>query len=136
MIALLGQSGAVVANPGQGRRLVAGGTQPSSPAVHTVMAATATRSTMSLDTGLAGTQSLHLFFSGRLRGAQDSAVPPFEVAAIRVMPQPRTGSCRRAVEMHRVDHVSNIRMFHRARHGNTLRASRLAKVCVTQRLAC
>ena len=86
------------------------------------MAATAMRSVAGLDTGLAGTQGLHLFFGGRLRGAQDGAVSPFEVAAIRIMPQPRHSPFRRAVEMYRLDHVPDVRMFHRARHGNCLRA--------------
>jgi len=121
------RSGAVVANPGQGHRLVAGGTQPADPAVLPIRAATATRSTTSPDTGLAGTQSLHLFLGSQLRGAQDGAVSPFEVAAIRVMPQPRLVSCGRTVEVHGVDHVPNIWMLHRARHGEHPTSHRAAK---------
>ena len=54
-----------------------------------------------LDTRLTGTQGLHLFFGGYLRGAKHGPVPPFEVAAFRVMPQPRLSSCGRAIEVHR-----------------------------------
>jgi hypothetical protein len=127
LIALLSQSGAVVANPGQGHRLVAGGTQCAGPAVSPVGAATATRSMTRLDTRLTGTQGLHLFFGGYLRGAKHGPVPPFEVAAFRVMPQPRLSSCGRAIEVHRLDHVPHVWMFNRARHGITLRVSPLRR---------
>ena len=120
LIAPLAQSCAVVANSGQGHRLVASGTQPAGPAVLPIVLAAVTRSTPSPDTGLAGTQGLHLFFSGQLRGAQDRAVSPFEVAAIRVMPQPGLGSCGPAINVHRINHVPNVWMFHSARHGSTL----------------
>ena len=121
LIALLSQSGAVVAHPGQGHRLVAGGAQRASLAVSPVRAAIAMLPMASLDTRLASTQGLHLFFGGYLWGAKDGSVPPFEVTAIRVMPQPRLSSRERAVEVHRVDHVPDVWMFNRARHGITLR---------------
>jgi hypothetical protein len=125
LIALHSQLGAVIANPGQGHGLVAGWTQLPGPAVLPIVTAAATRLTTSLDTCLAGTQGLHLFFGGKLRSAKDGAVSPFEMAAIRIMPQPRLGSCGRAIEVHGIDHVSNVWMFHGARHRNTLRASTL-----------
>ena len=77
----------------------------------------------SLDTRLTSTQGLHLFFGGYLWGAKDGSVSPLEVAAVRVMPQPRFSSGGRAVEVHRVDHVPNVWMFNRARHGITLRVA-------------
>jgi hypothetical protein len=135
LIAPLTQSRAVVANSSQGHRLVAGGTQSAGPAVLPIVATTVTRSTPSPDTGLAGTQGLHLFFSGQLRGAQDRAVSPFEVAAIRVMPQPGLGSCGRAINVHRINHVPNVWMFHSGRHGSTLLGWDISEV-PAQQLAC
>ena len=44
-----------------------------------------------------------------------------------VMPQPRHGSGRCAVEVDRIDHVPDVWMFHRARHRNTLRAITLQR---------
>jgi hypothetical protein len=124
LIPLFSWLGTIVADPCQGHRLTASGTESAGPAVLPVVAATVARSMTSLDAGLAGAQGLHLFLSGQLRSAQDGTVSPFKVAAIGVMSESWLGSCGRAVKVHRVDHVPNIWMLHRARHENTLGAGR------------
>ena len=100
LILLFSWLGTIVADPCQGHRLIAGGTESAGPAVLPVVAATVARSMTSLDTGLAGAQGLHLFLSGQLRSAQDGTVSPFKVAAVRVMAESWLGSCGRAVKVH------------------------------------
>jgi hypothetical protein len=85
LIPLVSWLGTVVADPGQGHRLIAGGTESAGPAVLPVVAAIVARSMTSLDTGLAGTQGLHRFLGGQLRSAQNGTVSPFKVAAIGVI---------------------------------------------------
>ena len=120
--------GTGVADPGQGHRLVAGRAEPAGPAVLPVVAAIVARSMTGLDTGLAGTQSLHLLLSGQLWGAQDGAVSPFEMTAIRVMSQSWLGSRGCAVDVHRIDDIPDIWMFHHTRHAITLGAGRAGRV--------
>jgi hypothetical protein len=81
-----------------------------------------------LDTRLAGTQGLHLFLSGQLRRAQDGTVSPFEMTAIRVMSQSWLGSRGCAVDVHRIDHIPDIWMFHHTRHAITLGAGRAGRI--------
>jgi hypothetical protein len=111
---------AVVADPRQGHHLVAGGAENAGPAILHVLAAIPGRFTARLDTGLSGAERLHLLFRDQLRGTQGGTVSPFEVAAARVVSQSWLRSCWRAVQVHRVNYVSNVWMLHRTRHGNTL----------------
>lgn len=60
------------------------------------MAGICRRATAGLNARFAGAESLHLLFGGQLWGTEDGAVSPFEVAAIRVVPQSWLPSaCRR-----------------------------------------
>src|ERR1017187_4145813 len=58
--------------------------------------------------------------------------PHFEVAATGIVPQSWLRSCWRAVEVHRVHHVSDVWMLHCARHLNTLRPKRCQEACPAQ----
>lgn len=98
---------AVIADPGQGHRLVASRTDLADPSILHAWACI-TRFSAGGDAGLARAKSLHLFFCRWLRRTQNGAVPPLEVAAVGVVPQPGFRSRWGAVEVHRVHHVSDI----------------------------
>jgi hypothetical protein len=119
-----GLAGAVVTDPGQRHDLAAGGTQATGPSLMLALAGLPLRFTATPDTGLARMEGPHLFVGGQHRGPQDGAVPSFEVTAIGIVPQPRLRSRQRAVEVHRVHHVPDVRMLHHACHGITLKPGR------------
>jgi hypothetical protein len=82
---------------------------------------------LSIQVALTSAEGPHLLFRGQHGSTQERAVAPVQVAATGIVPQPRLPARQRAIAVHRVHHVPDIRVFHR-RHGNTIRPRRYPDV--------